>query len=196
MAATSKQSKQQDKDNNKQPPKKPTGKATGALNPQKKRKRTDKEKELQTRHLIDESEQKEEEQLVRRTVKKGITTSLNPPSKGIEIREPVPNQRKASKQSDPNDKGKQKITAESESESDSDNELLHVDMSDEDEGEPIDRAAWEKNFVNEKAFRAYNKILGSKKYIPEKPINIGTLKKKYPEFLKSIREVQQWGPIL
>ncbi|XP_070057250.1 uncharacterized protein [Nicotiana tomentosiformis] len=187
MAATSKQSKQQDKDNNKQPPKKPTGKATGAPNPQKKKKRTDKEKELQTRQLIVESEQEEEEPLVRRTMKKGITTtSLNPPSKGIEIREPVSNQRKASKQSDANDKGKQKITAKSESESYSDNELLHVNMSDEDEGEPIDRAAWEKNFVNEKAFRAYNKILGSKKYIPEKPINIRTLKKKYLEFLKSI----------
>ncbi|OIT21128.1 hypothetical protein A4A49_40753 [Nicotiana attenuata] len=105
-------------------------------------------------------------------------------------------QSKSSKQSDLKDKGKQKVIAESDSESDSDDELTHVDMSDEDEGEPIDRAAWEKKFVSEKAFRAYDKILGSKKYIPEKPINIGALKKKYPDFLKSIREVQQWGPIL
>ncbi|XP_070039870.1 uncharacterized protein [Nicotiana tomentosiformis] len=156
MAATSKPSKQQDKDNNKQPPKKPTGKAAGAPNPQKKRKRMEKEKELQPRQLSTDSEQEEEEPLVRRTVKKGITkTSLNPPSKGIEIREPVTYQRKASKKSDPTDKGKEKITAESESESDSDNDLLHVDMSDEDEGEPIDRVAWEKNFVNKKRWEYY-----------------------------------------
>ncbi|XP_033517546.2 uncharacterized protein [Nicotiana tomentosiformis] len=153
MAATSKPSKQQERDNNKQPPKKPTRKATGALNPQNKRKRTEKEKKLPTRQLIDESEQEEEEPLS-----------------------------KASKQSDSNDKGKQKTTVESEYESDSDDELPHVDMSDEDKGEPIDQAAWEKNFVSEKAFRAYNKILGSKKYIPEKPINIGALKKNYQIF--------------
>ncbi|XP_070010417.1 uncharacterized protein [Nicotiana sylvestris] len=115
---------------------------------------------------------------------------------GVEIREPVPHQCQPSKQSDPREKGKKKAIAESESESNSVNEFPHVDMSDEDEGEPIDRAAWEDNFVSEKAFRAYEKILGSKKYIPEKPINIGMLKKKYPYFLKSIREVQQWGPIL
>ncbi|XP_070039236.1 uncharacterized protein [Nicotiana tomentosiformis] len=108
-------------------------------------------KELQPRQLIDDSEQEEEELLVRRIVKTGITTtSLNPQSKGIEIREPVIYQKKASKKSDPTNKGKEKITAESESESDSDNDLLHTDMSDEDEGEPIDRVAWEKNFVNEK----------------------------------------------
>ncbi|OIT20999.1 hypothetical protein A4A49_35979 [Nicotiana attenuata] len=198
MAATRKTSKQQERDNNnKQPPKKPTGKATRAPKPPNKRKRTEKAKELPTRQLVDESEQKEEEPLVRRTVKRGITTtSSNPPSKGIEIREPVPHQSQPSKQSNSKDKGKHKAVVESEFESDSDDELPHIDMSDEDEGEPIDRAAWEEKFVSDKANQAYDKILGSKKYIPEKPINIGALKKKYPDFLKSIREVQQWGPIL
>ncbi|XP_070033178.1 uncharacterized protein [Nicotiana tomentosiformis] len=191
MTAASKPSKQQDKDGNKQPPKKPTGRAAGGPNPQKKRKRTEKEMELLPRQLSDDSEQEEEETLVRRTVKKGIT-----PSKGIEIREPVTYQRKASRMSAPTDKGKEKITTESESDSDSDNDHLQINMSDEDEGEPIDRVDWEKYFVNEKAFRAYKKILVSKKYIPEKPINIGPLKTKYSEFLQSIREVQKWGPIL
>ncbi|OIT03360.1 hypothetical protein A4A49_25237 [Nicotiana attenuata] len=115
-----------------------------------KRKQTEKAKELPTRQLIDESEQEEEEPLVRRTVKRGTTkTSSNLLSKGIEIGEPVPHQSKSSKQSDPKDKGKQKATAESKSESDSDDELRQVDMSDEDEGEPIDRADWEKNFEND-----------------------------------------------
>ncbi|OIT00920.1 hypothetical protein A4A49_32550 [Nicotiana attenuata] len=139
MAATSKTSKQQERDNNKQH----TGKATCTPKPPNKRKRTEKAKELPTRQLVDETEQEEEEPLVRKTVKRGpTTTSSNPPSKGIEIREPVPYQSQSSKQNDPNDKGKQKAIAESESESDSDDELPLVDMSDEDEGEPIDRAAW------------------------------------------------------
>ncbi|XP_070032985.1 uncharacterized protein [Nicotiana tomentosiformis] len=132
MTATSKPSKQQDKDGNNQPPKKPTRRAAGGPNPQRKKKRTEKEIELLPRQLSDDSEQEEEDTLVRRTVKKGIT-----PSKGIEIREPVTYQRKASKKSDPTDKGKEKITTESESESDSDNDLLHADMSDEDEGTDI-----------------------------------------------------------
>ncbi|XP_070021737.1 uncharacterized protein [Nicotiana sylvestris] len=92
--------------------------------------------------VVDESEQEEEEPLVRRTVKRGTsTTSSNLPSKGIEIREPVPYQSQPSKQRDPRDKGKQKTMAEFESESDSDDEFPHVDMSDEDEGKTIDRAA-------------------------------------------------------
>ncbi|OIT24492.1 hypothetical protein A4A49_36978 [Nicotiana attenuata] len=105
----------------------------------------------------------------------------------------MPHQSKSSKQSDPKDKGKQKATAEYESESDPDDELTYVDMSDEDEGEP---SCLGEEFFSEKAFRAYDKILGSKMYIPEKPINIGALKKNYPDFLKLIQEVQQWGPIL
>lgn len=98
---------------------------------------------------------------------------------------------KYAKQVDPKDKGKPKATSEYESETESDYELTNFNMSDEDEGEPLDQAYWEENFMSEKAFRAFEKILNSKKYIPKKPINFGTLKKNYPDFLKSLRDVQQ-----
>ncbi|XP_070032947.1 uncharacterized protein [Nicotiana tomentosiformis] len=75
MTATSKPSKQQDKDGNKQPPKKPTGRATGGPNPQRKRKRTEKEMEPLPRQLSVDSEQEEEDTLVRRTVNKGTDIS-------------------------------------------------------------------------------------------------------------------------
>ncbi|KAK4359889.1 hypothetical protein RND71_022118 [Anisodus tanguticus] len=185
--------------------KKPTGKATKGDEQAKKWRRTVKEKSRPTSKLVDEFEHEgEEAQGVTKKLNRGAAKTRSraqkPPSRGVVIREPgaQATHTRRKKKNEPKGKGKQRASPEPESESESDSnfEITDANMSDEDEGEPVERAEWEAKFVSAKAYRAYNQILKPKAHMPERPIFGEPLSKKYEDFWKSLLEVQKWGPIL